>query len=111
MTGRIPGAPLSRRHVVVPTVRAADPITEHAYSVMATMGHGTARVEIAAAGPALPAGLAACLRAPAPVSADVVPPPLANPVQYTAEGYPSRLFLTERYTGIAAEPMPRAVRR
>eukprot|EP00959_Pyramimonas_sp_CCMP1952_P177802 3716102-Pyramimonas_sp.AAC.1 len=66
MTGRIPGVPLSRRHAVVPTVRVAGLITEHAYSVMTTMDHGTARVAIAAAGPAPPAGLAACLQAPAP---------------------------------------------
>eukprot|EP00959_Pyramimonas_sp_CCMP1952_P032884 689507-Pyramimonas_sp.AAC.1 len=75
------------------------------------MDHGTVRVEIAAAGPALPAGLAACLQAPTPVNAAVAPPPPANLVQRTAERYPSRLFLTERYTGIAAEPTPRAVRR
>eukprot|EP00959_Pyramimonas_sp_CCMP1952_P090480 1894117-Pyramimonas_sp.AAC.1 len=31
MTSRIPGVPLSRREVVVPTVRATGPITEHAY--------------------------------------------------------------------------------
>eukprot|EP00959_Pyramimonas_sp_CCMP1952_P170295 3557973-Pyramimonas_sp.AAC.1 len=64
MTGRIPGAPLSRRHAVAPTVRAAGPITEHANSVMATMDHGTAPLEIAAADPALPHGLAARLHAP-----------------------------------------------
>eukprot|EP00959_Pyramimonas_sp_CCMP1952_P013960 295247-Pyramimonas_sp.AAC.1 len=75
------------------------------------MDHDTARLEIAAADPALPAGLAACLQTPAPVNAAVVPPPRANPVQYTAERYPSRLFLTERHTGTAAEPMPWAVGR
>eukprot|EP00959_Pyramimonas_sp_CCMP1952_P206062 4309073-Pyramimonas_sp.AAC.1 len=109
MTSWIPGAPLSRRHVAVPTVHAAGPITEHAYSVMVTMDHDTARLEIAAAGPALPAGLAACLQAL--VNAAVLPPPPANPVQYTTERYPSRLFLTKRHTGIAAEPTPRAVSR
>eukprot|EP00959_Pyramimonas_sp_CCMP1952_P015475 328097-Pyramimonas_sp.AAC.1 len=47
MTGRIPGVPVSRRHVVVPTVRAAGPTAEHAHSVIATTDIGTARVEIA----------------------------------------------------------------
>eukprot|EP00959_Pyramimonas_sp_CCMP1952_P069318 1446492-Pyramimonas_sp.AAC.1 len=60
------------------------------------MDHGTARVEIAPADPALPSGLAACLQSPTP---------------YTAERYPSRLFLAERHAGIAAEPTPRAARR
>eukprot|EP00959_Pyramimonas_sp_CCMP1952_P195482 4087370-Pyramimonas_sp.AAC.1 len=56
---------------------------------MATMGHGTARWEIAAADPALPAGIAACLRAP--VNAAVAPPPSANRAQCAAERCPGRL--------------------
>ena len=96
------GVQLSRRHVVVPTRRAPGPLVPSAERILETMTQQEARDELAATDP----------------DADFIPalPPAMDAVPALGyvpnnERYPTRLFLTERYTGVAAESVPAAICR
>ena len=106
--GRAPGVALARRQVIVPTIRAEGPLTQHAQISAQTVTQARARQELLESDPALSDVAIRAL-----VQPDAAPPPAppARPVIYSTERYPSRLFLTERYTGIASDPVPRGVKR
>ena len=109
--GRAPGVAVGRRAVVVPTIRAQGPLSEHATRSIAEMTHAEARNFLLESDPALSSAAIDVLRSGQ--QAQVIQPAAAQgeQIQYTTERYPSRLFLPERYTRFASDPIPCAIRR
>ena len=92
-----PGVRLARRQVLVPTRRVAGPITRAAAEANIHITQDEAREVLVKADPYLDETAAAIILAP------TIQPPQPPSWEPTTERYPSLMFITERYTGIAAE--------
>ena len=100
-----PGVKPGRRQVLVPTVRAAGPILREAQTFLRDWSNDEARDVFTHSDPYITDDAAALLSGPA-IPQD--PLPAWEP---TTERYPSRMFPTERYYGIAADPLPSRIKR
>ena len=100
-----PGVKPGRRQVLVPTVRAAGPITREALMFLSGWTNDEVRDVFTQSDPYITHEAAALLSGPA-----IQPDPLPA-WEPTTERYPSRMFPTGRYSGLAADPIPSRIKR
>ena len=101
---------IPRRHVVVPTTRVYGPLTQLATDIAELVPQEHARHVLLESDPYITPEACAALLPPPPAH----PPDNDLPEQYPPvqhERYPTRMFLTAHYQGVAAQVLPTAIRR